>query len=266
MRISAMLKRITSITVVFMALLFPSLASAAELTLTPATATINKGCTLSVAITLNTQGQDTDGTDVELLYDTTKFSISNGSIVNGTIYPDYPLNAVTNGRISVAGISSPTQPYNGSGTFATINVTVPTSASGVGTIKFEYDPNDKTKTTDTNVFQSGTSDTFDILSRVSDGTYTIGTGTTCTGSTAPAGNNPGTTSGTGAPGSKTLPAGNTGTGGVGRQLPMGGPASSESANLPYTQLPAGGIEGPTLILTIIGGALTVLGIIGLSLL
>lgn len=265
MRITAIVKKIILLTLTCMVLMFPSLASAATLSLSPATATINRGCSLSIKIELDTEGQDTDGTDVELLYDTTKFNITNSGIVNGTIYTDYPGSSVTNGRVSIAGISSPVQPYKGVGTFATINVSVPSTATGVGTIRFEFDPNDKTKTSDTNVIQGGTADSFDVLNRVSDGTYTIGTGTTCTGGTTAGGTTPGgsgSTGGSGA-GTKTLPAG--GTGGVGSTLPMGGPASSESA-IPYSQLPTTGIEGPTLILTIIGGALTVLGIIGLSLL
>ena len=263
---TAILKKVFAIIPLFSMLLFPTLASAATLSLSPANATINRGCTLSVAIELNTQGDDTDGIDANLTYDTTKFTISTASIVNGKIFSDYPGNSVSNGKISISGISSPTQPYNGSGTFATINIAVPTSATGVGTIKFDFDPNDKTKTTDTNVIQGGSADSFDILNQVTDGTYTIGTGTTCT---ATSGTGTGTGTGTGSgsgiggstAGSKTLPAGGT----TGKTLQAGGPASTESG-LIYKQLPESGIEGPTLILTIIGGALTVLGIIGLTLL
>src|SRR6266498_3604393 len=117
-------------------LVMPASAFAATLSLSPASSTVNKNCTFAVDIKLDTQGQDTDGADVILNYDTTKFNVTTGSIVNGKVYADYPGNAVTGGKISISGIAPASQPYNGSGTFATLNVQVLSTAAGSGTIKF----------------------------------------------------------------------------------------------------------------------------------
>lgn len=258
---ATLLRRITAMLFALIVFLTPSAVYAASLTLSPATATVNKNCTFEIKVNLNTQGQDTDGTDVILSYDTTKFQVTTSSIVNGTIYSDYPGNSVTNGKISISGIAPAAQPYNGSGTFATLNVSVLSTAAGTGTFKFDFDPNDKIKTTDTNVVQGG-ADPVDILSAVTDGTYTVGTGTTCTG-TAGGGTAGGGTAGGGAgAGTRTLPAG--GQGGTLGNGPLAGGPATDSA-LP-TQLPAGGLEGPTLIFAVVGGVLTVIGLLGLALL
>ncbi len=250
----------------FLALAMPASAFAATLSLSPATATVNKNCTFSVDIKLDTQGQDTDGTDVILSYDTTKFNVTTGSIVNGKIYADYPGNSVTTGKISISGIAPASQPYNGSGTFATLNVQVLATAAGSGTLKFDFDPNDKTKTTDTNVVQGG-ADPVDILSQVTDGTYTIGAGTNCTATTGTTtgGTSGGGTTGTGSiAGSKTLPAGNA-RGAVGTQPYYAGGPATDSA-LIYKQLPVGGLEEYTWFIAGGGILLTILGAVGLAIL
>jgi hypothetical protein len=258
------LKKITAAAFfVLVGLVLPSSALAATLSLEPSTATVNKNCNFSVNITLNTQNQDTDGTDVILTYDTTKFSVSTASIVNGKIYTDYPGNSVTNGKISISGIAPPSQQYNGTGTFATLNVTVLGTAAGTGTFKFEFDPNDKTKTTDTNVVQGGV-DPVDILSQVIDGTYTIGTGTTCTTTSGGGGGGGINGGGGGAAGSKTLPPGTRQGAPVGSSLYPGGPAT-DSGNL-VTTLPNTGLTDYTYIIAAVGAALTVLGAIGLAML
>lgn len=267
---ATLLRKLTALLFAFIIFLTPSAVYAATLSLTPSTATVNKNCTFEIKINLNTQAQETDGTDVILNYDTTKFQVTTSSIVNGTIYSDYPGNSVSNGRITISGIAPAAQPYNGSGTFATLNVSVLSTAAGTGTFKFDFDPNDKIKTIDTNVVQGG-ADPVDILSAVTDGSYTIGSGTTCTGTTG--GSTGGSTSGSGLSGGgtagsgvgagvKTLPAGGQGgTAGFGGLA--GGPATDSA--LP-NQLPAGGLEGPTLIFVVVGGVLTVIGLLGLVLL
>jgi len=243
--------------------LTPSMAYAATLTLNPANTTVNKNCTFEIKVEINTQGQATDGTDVILAYDATKFQVTTSSIINGTVYSDYPGNSVTNGRISISGIAPAAQPFTGSGTFATLNVSVLPTAAGSGTFKFDFDPNDKVKTTDTNVVQGG-ADPVDILSAVTDGIYTIGTGTTCTGGAVTGANGNGQGNGTGAgAGVRRLPAGGPLAGGGNIGYP-GGPAT-ESGNL-ITQLPDSGLEGPTLIFVVVGGVLTVIGLLGLAML
>lgn len=248
--------------------LTPSMAYAATLTLNPANTTVNKNCTFEIKVELNTQGEATDGTDVILAYDATKFQVTTSSIINGTVYSDYPGNSVTSGRISISGIAPAAQPFTGSGTFATLNVSVLPTAAGSGTFKFDFDPNDKIKTTDTNVVQGG-ADPVDILSAVTDGTYTIGTGTTCTGGAGAGTNGNGQGNGTGANGGGTgvrrLPAGGPLAGGGGGNVGYPGGPATDSGN-PITQLPDSGLEGPTLIFTVVGGVLTVIGLLGLAML
>jgi hypothetical protein len=247
----------TAIFALLIALFFSSskvLAAEATLVVNPNTSTVNRGCTFSIGIDLNTGGVQTDGTDAILKYDPTRFTATN--IVNGSIYPDYPGNSIDNtgGKINVSGLASPDTPFSSSGTLATVNFTVlQTAPLGASQITFDFDPNNKAKTTDSNVVERGT--IVDVLGSVTNGTFTVGTGT-CT------------TVGPGASTSPTTPGGTTTTGATGTKfgtIPVGGKGGLEGTPSTITQLPQSAITGPTLILSIVGGALTVLGIIGLAL-
>jgi len=67
---------------------------------------------------------------------------------------------------------------------ATVTFTVSSTATlGPAKISFDFDPNDKTKTTDSNVVEHGT--VVDLLTSAPDGNYTIADGS-CSGSTSPA--------------------------------------------------------------------------------
>lgn len=221
-------------------------AQMATLSLSPSSGTFNRGCKLTVNINLDTGNAPTDGTDVYLFYDPTRFK--GDSITSGTIYSDYPGNNIDTqqGKITVTGLASISQAFTGSGTLATINFTVLDNApTGSTQVKFDFDPMNKGKTTDSNVVERGSA-VADILNSVTDGNYVVGTG---------------------ACGSSTTPS-------------IGGPDSSSSSTLVtappkvivtnppvvITQLPQGGSAETTLILSIIGGLLTVAGIIGLALL
>lgn len=210
-------------------------AQTATLSLSPVSGTFNKGCPFALQIVLNTGGTQTDGTDAILIYDSSR--VTAASITSGSIYPDYPGNNIddTNGKITISGLASVASPFSGQGTLATVNLKVKDDAlSGVTQIKFDFDPQDKAKTTDSNVVERGT--VSDVLNSVVNGNYTIGTGT-C----------------------GTLPA--TGTGG------NQGAVSTPSATLiPVTQLPPAGTEQLTFTLSIVGATLTILGILGLALL
>lgn len=215
-------------------------AQQATLALSPSTGTFNKGCTFSLKIDLNTGGAQTDGTDAIVLYDPSRFTAN--SITSGTIYPDYPGNNIDAqaGKITVSGLASVATPFSGQGTLATVNFTVTATApAGSSQIRFDFDPNDKAKTTDSNVVERGT--VVDILNSVTDGTYTIGSGA-C-----------GTT-GTPAPGVYYTP----GTGSTG---------TPSATFQPYpTPLPNTGTAEVTFILAVAGSILTILGILGLALL
>lgn len=214
----------------------PVYAQAATLSLVPSSGTFNKGCSFSLDIRLDTAGAQTDGTDAILLYDSSRLSAT--SITSGNIYPDYPGNNIdeTSGKVTISGLASVSSAFSGQGPLATVNFAVKDNApAGVTQVKFDFDPNDKAKTTDSNVVQRAT--TSDVLSSVVNGNYTIGTGA-C----------------------GTLPA----TGGQGEVATPSG--AVEQPPLVYKTLPPAGTEQLTFALTIVGVTLTILGILGLALL
>lgn len=228
----------------------PIQALAATLSLVPSTGTANRGCSFAVNIELDTAGVATDGTDAILKYEPSKLTAVS-PIVSGTIYPDYAGNNIdaTTGNITVSGLASVSEAFTGKGTLATINFTVPANApTGVTTVRFDFDPNNKSKTTDSNVVQRGT--IADVLSSVVDGSFTIGTGT-CAQQTLTT--TPGTSGGT------------TGSGLSGRQ----GATGTGSGQLQTIDDAVGGSTGTTELtytVAIVGAALTILGILGLVLL
>lgn len=234
---------ITIITIIFS----PEAALAATLSVSPSKATLNKGCAFTVAIQLDTQGVQTDGTDAILIYDPSRLT-ANPPILNGTLYSDYPGSNIDSatGRITVSGLASVSSPFSGSGTLATINLTVLENApTGATALSFDFDPNNKAKTTDSNVVERGT--VADVLSSVGNGSYTIGTGS-CVGASPTPG-----------------PA-------VVYVYPRGGIATPSGAyNNTIDNLVDRTGKGPgtpqlTFTVAIVGSVLIVLGILGLALL
>lgn len=219
-------------------------AQTASLSLSPSTGTFNKSCTFSLDINLNTGGVQTDGTDAILIYDSARFSAT--SISSGTIYPDYPGNNIdeTNGKITVSGLASIASPFSGSGTLAKVNFTVKDAAqTGATQIKFDFDPNDKSKTTDSNVVERGT--VADILNSVVNGNYTIGSGTCIAASPTPG------------------PARGAAPGGI--ATPSGAVAQPKTIDQFVDQTGKGpGSPELTFTLAIVGSILTILGILGLA--
>src|SRR3990167_8307133 len=141
---------------IFILLITPTQALAASLSFAPATGSFNRGCTMAINIELDTQGAQTEGTDVIINYEASKVSLTTSQITNGSIYPEFPGNSVdsTSGKISISGISSVSTPYNGKGIFATLNFKVLDNApAGTTTLKFDFNPSDKTRTTDSNVVE-----------------------------------------------------------------------------------------------------------------
>lgn len=223
----------------------------AVLSLEPASGTFNKGCNFSLNVNLDTAGARTDGTDAILIYDVSRFKAV--SIENGTIYLDYPGNNIDlTGRITISGLASVSTPFTGKGTLAKINFKVnDTAPTGATEIKFEYSAEDRSNTRDSNVVERDTVE--DLLASVINGNYIIGTGP-CTTTQSP------------------LPSSSPRS----TALPRGGPNSTPSATplviittpipTPQTVLPPAGSEQLTFTLAIVGGLLTVLGILGLALL
>src|SRR3990167_1954516 len=244
------MKRIIQLLVVSYWLLV-SLAAvlAASLSLSPASGTFNKGCNFSLQIVLDTGSAQTDGTDAIVTYDQSKFSAT--SISSGSIYPDYPGNNIddTTGKLTVSGLASVSSPFTGKGTLATVNFTVKENAGpGVSQMKFDFNANDKTNTTDSNVVERGT--VADVLSSVVNGNYTVGATGACANATPtprPRGAGPGepaTPSATLAPTLDCL---------VNQIIVNGVCQNLGAAELTYT-------------VAIVGSILTILGILGLALL
>ncbi|MBU3957414.1 hypothetical protein KKI19_04045 [Patescibacteria group bacterium] len=205
------------------------------MSLSPSTGIFNKGCSFSIDINLDTGGAQTDGTDAILFYDPTRFNAT--LIRSGTIYSDYPGNSIDpqNGKITISGLASVSSAFAGSGVLATIDfIAQETAPEGVAQIKFDFDPNDKAKTTDSNVVERGT--VADILTQITDGSYTIGAGScVATGS--------------------AVPRGSTGDGVV---VPTKVP--------PTKPLPQSADFQTTLMVGFVGSLMAILGIIGLALL
>lgn len=224
------------ITIITVILTQPALAVAATLSLNPASGTFNKGCNFALNIDLDTTGTQTDGTDAILLYDQSRFTAT--TIQNGTIYSDYPGSNIdsANGKITISGLASVSSAFSGKGTLATVNFKViDAAAAGATQITFDFDPNNKTKTTDSNVVERGT--VVDVLSAVTNGSYTIGAGS-CVAQASPG------------------PQGATGT----------ATSSATPKNLDDAVGGKTGSETLTFTIAIVGSILTILGILGLAIL
>jgi hypothetical protein len=225
------MKKLTALLLSIVTLvLLPAQALAATLSLSPASGTFNKGCTVTLNILLDTQGAATDGVDAILLYDTTRFSAT--KITNGTIYSEYPGNIIEAqaGRVIVSGSASAASPFSGSGVLAKVDFSVlPQAPVGAAQIKFDFDGADRTKTTDSNVAERN--NVTDVLSAVVDGSYAIGSGTGCV-------------------------VGQGSTGAVA--------SGSAEVAVPVKTLPVAADMNTTLIVTAAGLMLTVLGILGLA--
>lgn len=206
-------------------------AAGASLSISPGVGTFNKGCSFSVDIVVDTGGAQTDGTDAIIFYDTTRFSAV--KVRDGTIYSDYPGSIIdpSAGKITISGLSSVTSTFSGAGTLASIDFMVLSNAlEGATQITFDFDPNDKGKTTDSNIVERGT--VADILSSVNNGAFTVGDGS--------CGSEPVVT-------------------------PAGGLNGSPSTSDPNV-LPQGGSIGGPVLIGVISGMLILLGILGLALL
>lgn len=235
-------KIISGVLLTFLGLIFGSgeAFAAASLSLSPASGTFNRGCSYSVDVRLDTGGAPTDGADVILLFETSK--INPTAVSNGNIYSDYPISAIdsSTGRISISGVSSVSSAFTGSGTFATINFTVPSASGSATTTKVSFDFTSGS-TTDSNVVERGTMS--DILGSANPGNYTIGSGL-CPGAT----------------GAGTIINGGSGSTGTGSTI------SGTKKTVDEFVGGKSGLFDQTMTLAVVGGVLTIIGILGLALL
>ncbi len=132
-----------------------------------------------VAIVLNTNTQDTAGTDVILNYNPLDLQVQDADAVTagvqiqaGTLYASYPANSVdtTNGKIYFSGIITPgaTSGYSGTGTLATINFKVLRVATA-SAVTFSFtagatnDSNVTTRLNPTDVLETVTNGSFALV-------------------------------------------------------------------------------------------------------
>lgn len=215
---------------------------AASLKFNPSSGQFNRGCTVDIKVELDTEDVDTDGTDALIIYNPNDFS--NSKITSGSIYADYPGNSDDGkGKITISGLAPFNKPFRGRGTLATISFTIPESASGVTKLSFDFDPQNKTKTTDSNVVQNGT--VADVLSSAEEANFTIASGS--------CGTKVATQSGT----PVKIIQGNTFS-------PTPSPSAQLKTLSPGDTSP--GLIGPTFIFTTIGIAFLVIGILGVAIL
>ncbi len=216
----------------------PAMAAAGTFALSPASGTFNKGCSFSVDILINTGGVTSDGADAVISYDATRLTVS--SINTGKTYAAYPTASADpqTGKIAILAVAAPGQTYNGSGVFATLNMTVTANApAGSTQLKFDY-TNGETNDSNIGTVQNGT--IVDNLGGVTNGTYTIGTG---------------------ACGASSLTGGQ---GSTGISTPTAQPKTLDEFVDVKKKGP--GDHTTMMIITGVGGILTILGVIGMALL
>ena len=146
-------------------LLVPSMASAATLSLSPSSQSVNVGDTFTVSINLDTQGASVDGVDIRYLnYNPALLQVQ--QVTPGTLMPITPANSINAsvGRITFSQVVVGGSQYKGSGALATITFKV--LASGNASVTFNHTA---LNTTDSNVASNGS----DVLTAVINGSYTV---------------------------------------------------------------------------------------------
>lgn len=219
----------------------PIFAAGATLSLSPAAGTFNKGCSFNVDILVDTGGNDIVGVDAISLYDSTRFNAT--SLTKGTIFVEFPGNSTdTPGKVQVSGLTALDKVFSGSGVLGTVSFSVlDTAPTGASTIKFDFDASDKLKTTDSNIIKPN--DEADILSSVTNGNYTIGSGSCSSNNNASSSSN---LKGGGGHGAVSTP--------------------SATPTPPAKVLPPAGDNLSLLLFGLAGGMLTILGLLGVALL
>ncbi|MBM4401817.1 MAG: hypothetical protein FJ044_01060 [Candidatus Cloacimonetes bacterium] len=77
-----------------------TLSKTAILTLTPATAVVKEGETLTLQINLDSGGQEVDAVDAVLIYDDNVFEVQ--SLTPTELFPSYPVQTFTGGKITLS--------------------------------------------------------------------------------------------------------------------------------------------------------------------
>ena len=181
------LKYILGLLTVVLVVLAPSSTLAASFDFNPSSNEFTAGCRNSLNIMADATGRDSNAADIELYYNPAQIdlldSVSNipgVQIKPGDAYETYFGNDVNSatGRIRLAGASFASN-LNARKVFATIEFT---SKPGVTTTSFTIKFDGLGATLDSNIADASTSD--DLLSSVTNGTYTFKTGN-CTADKIP---------------------------------------------------------------------------------
>lgn len=101
----------------------PPSVDEAHLRLNPASKTLTSGETLSLAVVLNTQGEELGGVDVYLEFDANRLSLS--GLTDGGLFPAFTSNEVVPGRWRLTGnVAGPGDTgFSGENTLATVEFT-----------------------------------------------------------------------------------------------------------------------------------------------
>src|SRR3989344_1922802 len=153
------MKKVLKMAIIF-GLIVAMPASAATLSVQPATKSVIVGDTFDIDLLLDTEGASVDGIDVFYLNSnpsllevvdqdavTPGVQIATNGILDLTVYNDADN---TTGQIAVSQISLGGSPFNGSGTVAT--VTFRALASGIANLIFDFNLGE---TSDSNVASGG---------------------------------------------------------------------------------------------------------------
>jgi hypothetical protein len=214
-----------------LAFALPAIASAATMSVSPASQTVKVGDVFTVAIKLDTQGAKIDGVDIHYLsFNPALLQVvdANASTEGIQITPESLMaltvsNKVDNkiGQVAFSQVAAGGTKYSGSGNLAVVQFRA--MAPGTAALTFGYTAH---STTDCNVASAGS----DILTAVINGSYTI-TKNSNGPATPPAGTNPSTnpsnpTNGT-TNGAQNTPAGTNNNGGTVDDGSNGGDTSAD---------------------------------------
>jgi hypothetical protein len=167
----------------------PSVNAAGTFALSPASGTFRQSCQFSVAVNIAVSGDQSNAADAIITYDPTKIEIIDAlpsipgiQIKSGNAYEVYVGNTVntTTGTIKLVGYST-TNYLTTNATFATIYARPKVLATS-GSFQFTFSGASPYNTLDSNIADATTS--YDILSSVTNASYTFTTGV-CTADVTP---------------------------------------------------------------------------------
>ncbi|KXK26615.1 MAG: hypothetical protein TR69_WS6001000622 [candidate division WS6 bacterium OLB20] len=180
-------KIFTSVIVIAAVFLFaPVAAKAASFYFSPANSAFIQGCTSEVVVMIDTAGSNSNAADIEISYNPAQVSIIDTDpglagiqVGTGNAYQAYVYNSASGGIIRVAA-GSFLGDLNGTATFLRIPFqSVGATAATTFTINFTGAGD----TLDSNIAETSTSD--DLLTSVTNGSYTFSAGSCIADTTAP---------------------------------------------------------------------------------